>query len=209
MLKSSLNESLNATQIAHLDLLIEHIKNTYAATTHSLFSLQEGKEIIYDLLWALFKPGALVYTTCFGTHKPRYVIYDSGEEKITKSRVKYYNMRCRYLDFNGEVFGEVSIELHILKFYRTKRISVLDAFPLQYHSNESSIRVDLLKCGRKFVSLIGTYHRHCYGKAFFMYDRDAIQFPIHSRIMIDAAFFQKVNLNYSRLRITKRADPAM
>jgi hypothetical protein len=61
---------LNAICKEHLDLLIEHIKTTYALTTHSLFLLWESKEITYNLLWALFKPGTLVYTTCFGTKKP-------------------------------------------------------------------------------------------------------------------------------------------
>ena len=38
-----------------------------------------------------------------------------------------------------------------------------------------------------------------------MHDGDTVRFPVNSRIMIDAAFFQKVNPNYSRLRITERA----
>jgi hypothetical protein len=205
LLKSSLNEPLNAIRKEHLDLLIEHIQTTYAPTTHRLFSLQESKEITYDLLCALFKPGALVYTTCFGTKKPRCVIYDSGEEKKLESGVKYYHMECRYLDFDGKVFGTVSIHLGISKFHGTKRINTLEAFPLQYHSNENAIRTNLSKCGRKFVSLMGTHHRHCCGEAFFMHDGDTVRFPVNSRIMIDAAFFRKVNPNYSRPRITERA----
>jgi hypothetical protein len=196
------DESLKATCKDHLDLLINYIKKTYSLISPSLSLLVESKEITYDLLWALFKPGALVYTTCPGTRKPRCVIYDSGEEKKSTFGVKYYHMECRYLDFNGEVFGEVSVELQISKFHGTKRINTLEAFPLQYHPNESAIRADLLKCGRKFVSLMGTHHRRCYGKAFFMRKGDVIQFSVDSRIMIDAAFFWKVNPNYSKPRIT-------
>jgi hypothetical protein len=175
-------------------------------TTHSLVSLQESKEITFDLLWALFKPGALVYTTCFGTRKPRCVIYGSGEEKISKSGVKYYEMECRYIDFDGEAFGDVSLNLAIPEFHGTKRINTLTAFPFQYHAEESGVRADLLKCGQKFISLIGTHHRYCCGKAFFMYEGDAILFPVNSRIMIDAAFFRKQNPNYSRPHITKSVD---
>jgi hypothetical protein len=189
---------LNAIRKEHLDLLIEHIKTTYAPTTHSLFSLQESKEITYNLLWALFKPGALVYTTCFGSKKPRCVIYDSAEEKTSKFGVKYYNMECRYLDFNGEVFGEVSINLSIPKFHGAKRINTLEAFPLQYHSNESAVRADLLQCGRKFVSLMGSHHRHYCGEAFVMEEGEAARFSVSGRIMVDAAFFRKVNPTYSR-----------
>lgn len=94
-----LSKLLNAIRKEYLDLLIEYIKTIYASTTHTLFSLWESKEIIYNLLWALFKPGTLVYTTCFGTKKPRCVICDSGEEKTAKFRIKYYNIECRYRGF--------------------------------------------------------------------------------------------------------------
>jgi hypothetical protein len=60
-------DSLNSTYTKHLDLLIDHIKKTYASTTATLVSLLQSKEITYDLLWALFKSSSLVYTTCLGT----------------------------------------------------------------------------------------------------------------------------------------------
>jgi hypothetical protein len=43
--------------------------------------LLEKREIIYDLLWAFFKPNIVVYTTCVGTGKLRYVKYNFGEER--------------------------------------------------------------------------------------------------------------------------------
>ncbi len=194
------------SSMKHLDLLINYIKTTYTPTEHSIVSLLAAKEITYDLLWALFKPGTWVYTTCSGTGKPRCVIYDACEEKTTKSGLKYCNMECRYLDFDGEVLGEVSIELHIPKFRGTKRINTLEAFPLQYHSNQSDVRTDLIKCGRKFISLMGSHHRHCRGKAFYIHEGYRVEFSVDSRIMVDAAFFRKINPNYSRPRITEAAD---
>ncbi len=190
----------------HLDLLMKYIKTTYAPTKHSIVSLLAANEITYDLLWALFKPGSLVYTTCAGTGKPRCVIYDACEEKATKSGLKYCKMECRYYDFDGEVFGEVSVELHIPKFRGTKRINTLEAYPLQYHANESDVRTNLIKCGRKFISLIGSHHRHCRGKAFYIRERRTVEFFVDSRIMVDAAFFRKINPNYSRPHITEAAD---
>lgn len=57
---------------------------TLKASRH-LLSLLENDEITYDLLWALFMPNSMPYTTCFGTDKPRCVIYDAGEEQETSS----------------------------------------------------------------------------------------------------------------------------
>ena len=47
------------------------------------------------------------------------------------NRVKYFHLEYRYVDFDGKVFGETSIELAILQSRGTKRISSLDAFPLE------------------------------------------------------------------------------
>ena len=38
------------------------------------------------------------------------------EEQETNNGLKYYKMQCRYLDYNGQVFGEASINLTIVKF---------------------------------------------------------------------------------------------
>lgn len=83
------------TCLKHLDLLIDFIKAIYKSTAQRLRSLWEIGEITYDLLWALFKPNFLIYSTCFGTKKSRCVIYDDGEEGETGNGLKYYKMEGR------------------------------------------------------------------------------------------------------------------
>ena len=183
---------------------------TYESTTQRLLSLLENEEITYDLLWALFKPNSRIYTTCFGTGKPRCVIYDGGEENETDYWVKYYNMECRYLDYDGRLFGEASINLTVVKFRGRKRISTLKAFPLQYHPDKDRAKAELLGYGRKFISLLGAHHRHSRGAAFYMKEREAVKVSVDSRIMLDAAFFRKMNPNYIRPQpdelVKKKAD---
>ena len=107
-------------------------------------------------------------------------------------------MECRYLDYDGEVFGEASIDLPITKFCGRKRINTLKAFPLQYHPDEKGMTAHLIECGRKFVSMLGAHHRHCQGTAFYMNDGEAVRVSVDSRAMLDAAFFRKMNPNYTR-----------
>lgn len=73
--------------------------------------------------------------------------------------VKYFYLECHYVDFDCKEFGETSIEIAILKFLGTKMIDSLNAFPLEYHPNKIQVKVNLVKCGQKFVSLTGVYHR--------------------------------------------------
>ncbi|KGM92146.1 uncharacterized protein PADG_11682 [Paracoccidioides brasiliensis Pb18] len=114
----------------HVDLLIGYIKETYASTTQSLLPLLKRGEITYDLLWTIFKPGIFVYSTCPGTGKPRCVIFDAGEEKMKMNGIKYFSLDCRYLDFDGEVFGEAGTQLEVVRFHGPRPIHDLEAFPL-------------------------------------------------------------------------------
>lgn len=181
-----------------LELLLDYLKSAYADTTQSMLSLLSTGYITYDLLWALFTPNCLVYTTCSGTHKHRCVRYSFGEEKKTILGGTYWSLDCRYLDFNGEDLGLLPIELKIAKFRGAKRINALEAFPLQYHAQATRIRADLLRCGRKFMSLMGANHCHCNGNAFYMRDGEPVEVRIDSRIMVDAVWFRKMNPNYFR-----------
>ncbi|KAK3169608.1 hypothetical protein OEA41_008992 [Lepraria neglecta] len=182
----------DATCLKHLDLLVDFIKTTYQSTAQRLLSLLENNEITYDLLWALFTPNSMAYTTCLGTGKPRCVIYDDGEEKETNNRLKYYQMECRYLDHDGQVFGEASINLAIVKFRGKKRISTLNAFPLRYHPDEQGMKDQLVECGRKFVSMLGAHHRYCRGSAFYMEDGEPVKVSVDSRVMLSESTTYKI-----------------
>ncbi|KAF7166684.1 hypothetical protein CNMCM6106_002400 [Aspergillus hiratsukae] len=119
-------------QLEHLALLAHYMKDACASTSQRVTSLLQRRPITYDLLWPLFKPEDLVYTTCFGTGKPRCVIFEAGEEAVY-SGVSYYELECRYLDFDGQYFGEAGIVLRIKEFRGAKEIDSLEAFPLSYH----------------------------------------------------------------------------
>ncbi|EDN03641.1 predicted protein [Histoplasma mississippiense (nom. inval.)] len=188
----------------HVDLLIGYIKETYASTTQSLSPLLKKGEITYDLLWTIFKPGIFVYSTCLGTGKPRCVIFDAGEEKTKMNGIKYFSLDCRYLDFDGEVFGEAGTQLEVTGFHGPRPIHTLEAFPLDHHPNKSGVMTSIIDFGRKFCSLKGQHIRHCRGRAFFKVRGEIVQICINSRVMVDSAFFRQMNPNYTRPRINQR-----
>ncbi len=187
----------DTTQLDHLTLLINRLNDTYSAVSQRLMSLLRHGEITYDLFWALFRPGCPVYTKCFGTGKPRCVIFDAGEE-VTDGGVTYYKLECRYLDFDGNAFGEAEICPGVVKFRGSKRISTLGAFPLHYHPNHERVRKELVQSGEKFCDLTGTHLRQCNGIGFIMQKGEIVQMNINSQVAVDAAFFCEMRPNYSR-----------
>lgn len=190
----------------HLQLLVSHLKKAYAPTAESLEPLLQSTEITYNLLGELFKPGCHVYTKCLGSQKSRCVVFDAGEE-VTHKKVTYFKLECHYLDHDGHEFGEVGVELGIVKFRGRKPIHTLDAFPLEYHPGRSQIKQKLVERGRKFRELIGdpenkTLIQHCRGKAFFMKNGKPQAVSINSRVAVDAGLFREMEPNYRRPRVS-------
>ena len=189
----------------HLGLLVDYTRTAYVLTTSRLASLLKDREITYDLLWALFKPNVNIYTTILDAEKPACYRYDSGKEKTTSSGVSYFYVECRCLDFNGNVFGEVSVALGIQAFQGAKRIDRLEGYPLDFHQDPRKMKEYFLKSGQKSVSLIGQHHVQYNGNAFYVEGGEYVEMPVDSRIMVDVAYFRKTNPNYTRPHINELA----
>ncbi|KAJ6020015.1 hypothetical protein N7522_000090 [Penicillium canescens] len=193
----NMNNSEGESPRQHLRLLIDHLKQAYSAISQRLESMLQYGHITYDLLWALFKPGCHVYTTCIGTKEPRCVRFDAGEE-MTQNDETWWNLECRFFDYDGVKFGEAGMFLRLAKFRGSKPIESLEAFPLRYHPRHGQVRKDLVERGEKFRDLAGSHIRHCRGSAFFMNKGKAIKVNVNSRVGVDAAFFHEMQPNYSR-----------
>jgi hypothetical protein len=75
-------------------------------------------------MWALLKPGTLVFATCPSTGLPRCIRYDYIEKKTIRG-CEFLEVNGRYLDYDGEVFGESTETLQIGSFRGTKQIQTL------------------------------------------------------------------------------------
>jgi hypothetical protein len=186
----------------HLTLLVKHLEEAYESTTGEMSSLLTHRKITYDLLWAFFKPGTLLYMTCPSTGLPRCVRYNCGKETKTVRKGVCFEIQCQYFDYDGEVFGESTEILQIEMFSGARRIENLPAYPLEFHP-DPEIWSRLVSAGRKFVSLIGCYHRQYEGNMFVQNKDQLMKVHVISRIMIDAQQFRKWNPNYARLTTKK------
>lgn len=192
--------------VEHLRLLVNHIDEAYAAIVERLTPLLQRREITYDLLELLFKPGCHLYTKCLGTGKSRCVVFDAAEE-TTRKDVTHLKLECHYLDHDDHEFGEVGIELGIVKFRGRKPIHTLEVFPLQYHPDCEGITQNLVERGRKLSQFIGRSStsvliQHCKGMAFIMKDGKPLALNIDSRVAVDAALFREMMPNYRRPRVS-------
>lgn len=196
--KPGLLESDKETQ--HLDLLTSFLQQYFTSIIITLPTLLEKAEITFDLLWALFPPNTLVYTTCHYSEEPKCLIFDFGEERILK-KGKFYVIQCRYLDFNGKVLGQVMSNLLIPEYRGAKPISSLEVYPLEYHTEKAKVQSELVDRGRRFVSLKGIHHTAYQGLAHQKRKGEPFKFAVKGRILVDPISFKEHNPNYERPRV--------
>ena len=184
----------------HLDLLVCYLQKHFASTIQTLPQLIEHNEITFDLLWALFPPNSLVYTTCIYSEQPKCLVFDFGDVQVIKQQT-YWVLQGRYLDYDGKKFGEVSRALLIPEYRGAKIITSLETFPLACHPEVAEVESALIERGRKFMSLQGVHHRSYNGLAHFKKDGQPIKFNLKGRFMVDPLCFKEHNANYERPRI--------
>ncbi|KAI8956826.1 hypothetical protein F5Y11DRAFT_364727 [Daldinia sp. FL1419] len=188
----------------HLAVFMRYLETAFKPVEDRLSVLLTQNEITYDLLWALFKPNAEVYTSCRGTNVPRCVLFNHLEERTDVSGSKFIRLETRYLGSDGKSLGEVTTSSSIAVFRGAMRIELLPAYPLQYHPEAKEIRNQLVDVGRKFVSLLGIHHRQYTGRAFDIDDEgEIVASHVDGRIMIDSACFHENKPNYPCPRVQK------
>ena len=148
----------NFLYLEHFGLLIKFLRTSYTSIIKCLTAFLKNHKITYNLLLALFKPNIIVYITCFGTSKPRYVKYFFGIKRKIDNGIKYFYLKCDYIDSDYKTFGKSSIELVILKFRRILMINFRDIFPLEYHPNKIQVKANFVKYSKKFVFLTCVYY---------------------------------------------------
>jgi hypothetical protein len=192
------------SSIQHLTLLIQYLTDHYDATLKRFNALLQEGRISFNLLWVLFQPNTLVYTTCPGSDQPRCLKFDFGQIEQSSQGERFFKLDCRYLNYDGKVFGEIETTLTVAEFRGVRKINTLDVFPLQYHEQVEKLKDTLTTRGRKFVTLIGIHHRRYEGIAFVKRKEKYDKVYVKGRVMIDASEFKQTDPNYGNSRISSR-----
>ncbi|KAL9099152.1 MAG: hypothetical protein Q9163_005310 [Psora crenata] len=191
---------LGSDGVKQLGQVIEFLDDWFASTTEELTPLLAHGEITYDLLWALFKPNAPIYTVCQDSEQPRCLLFDFGETHDRKGQ-KNFEMTCRSLYYDGKFFGEVQTSCKISEFRGARKITSLEVFPLEYHKRPAKIKSSLVERGRRAISLMGVVHCEFRGLAFYKVKGKAMKINLKGRMIVDAASFKEFNANYPNVEL--------
>ncbi|KAL2218538.1 putative AAA family ATPase [Thermoascus aurantiacus ATCC 26904] len=188
---------LAAAKAAHLKVLIKYLDKDYAETKKTLYPLLEANMITFDLLWALFKPNTIAYTTTYGhADEPRAFKIEYASKESSFMKGQWYSIEGRYLEYDGKSFGMGTMAAEVEAFKGARKITSLSCYPLKYHRDAEGIKAQLIERGKKFVALRGMNYRFHKGMAFYKKKRSIIKVNINGRVMIDPALHRRINPNY-------------
>ena len=171
--------------------MIDFLETEYASTLHKIANLVDHGEITFDLLWAIFLPQSVVFTSCHTTSEPRALRLQGISRCTGLFETPYWSLTCQYLEANekfpsvGQQFRLASMTLEIPQFDGVVKIAELSAYPIDWHPRVDEVRAQLIRRGRKWIELTGVHHKRYTGVAYKNDDTPGIAHYIDSRIMID------------------------
>lgn len=195
--KKKKDQELSALKAAHVKVLVGYLDEDYADTKKTLYPLLQSGLITFDLLWALFKPNTIVYTTTYGSvDEPRAFKVDYALKESNFQKGTWYRVQGRYLEYDGKAFGMGTMHVEIPSFKGTHKITNLPTYPLDHHNDPIALRQQLIERGKKFIALQGMNYRYHQGMAFYKKKRAVLKVNINGRVMIDSAIYRRLNPNY-------------
>lgn len=192
-------ESSDTQSLEQLKLLLDWIRSNFELeiAAHERCLSSSSKAIAYDKLWTLFPPGTIVYAKA-NRHDRAYRVQDYWYDDDDVDDPGF-NLRSRYVDYDGENFGETRTALSISKYSGTREISSHVVRPLDFVEEAPKIREKLLARGKRFAELAAGQNFMEYKGIALKRDpecpRNYLRFDATGRLMIDVKTYHRLDPN--------------
>ncbi len=146
----------------HVGVLLTTIGEIFADTVKQVTDLLSRQFITFEYLWTLFPKHAMVYLKELGGNRAYEVTRTEyidtkliWREKAKNERVSkpdMFQVKFRSFMFDGTNFGVTEAVENIYKFKGVRRITSLDVYPLDHHSNPN-MRLECYLRGQRILDM--------------------------------------------------------
>jgi hypothetical protein len=200
-------KTLEGEERKHCDFFLEFLESEFEEVITEMKNLESEDLITYPLLWALFKPGEVVYSPQCEHDRSR--AYTVKSYAYTCGLNPSFMVNTSFLTYDGTHFGHLGDQTKIRPFSGTRKITKLAVFPLANHPNAISVREKLIARGQKFEELRGKQYMHYVGLTRPEWDeiiQRAKTNTINGPIMIDREIYSRTVPDRSRRVLDTRLN---
>lgn len=144
----------NDEAAAYSVLLYDELKKELGDVMSEIKDHLHHGVITYNLLWALFEPGALIVAP-EGEQERFYIVeschYNPGNRYIT--------IIVNFVDWDGKGFGYAKSIVNIPQYDGTQSLTSLSAYPARLHPAQDEARAKAINRGREFQRLCGFQYK--------------------------------------------------
>lgn len=188
----------------HLSLLLDFMKQELAEVSHHADKMASKGFMSFKYLWAIFKPGDLLYQSMHG-HGRLYRLEDTAYDH-TEADGDSFTINCSFVDYDGTNIGRAKERIVIyqrLSFvgFNPSEIALLPIFPRKLLLDDPGLEDRLATRGKRFLDFTTVQTMHYEGLFEFLKmppyswwgrscDRDGIWTPKtvrHANILYFAA----------------------
>lgn len=143
---------------SHVSLLLNFLDTEIGDDGPALRKLTDSGLITFDLLWAIFKPGDLLFASEYGN--PRIYRCRKAGYSEDKRNGRYFDVTCEFTHGDGVKFGTatVSIRLWQNELFVGKGNTAIDRlplFPLHFMKEPEALKEQLRERGLRYLDIRG------------------------------------------------------
>ena len=137
----------------HLNVLLKVMDELLSEMSQAISALHTEKEISHEYLWTIFPKDIIVYSRVDGQDRLFQVVEISDSNCL---------VACRYVQFDGTIFGMVRTTLHVRTFPGARAISDLSVYPIGFHP-DPNLEKRLAERGRQVLDFQDICYREYSG----------------------------------------------
>ena len=155
----------------HLDLLFDFMESNVKANKDQCDSMIKSGRVNFDLLWTVYRPGALQYASSSG-HPVLYRLSTTAYEE-NEDDGKWLEVHCAYTDHDGTMIGKAkkTFKIHQRKFFaggKLTDVTELPVYPRSFVGGRENLEHELAERGGRFVELLGIHVKGYNGMASYL-----------------------------------------
>lgn len=142
--------------------MLKFLHAEFKDTITELEDLALSREMNWERIWALWKPGRLYFMNSAETDDP-FIVRLTSAMPVNQGD---YQIAYEYLDYHKTSFGWKTESTIVSKFVGRVATNSIDLYPFEHHQDHAKMKEALIQRGRRWKELAGVHHQFYDGTAF-------------------------------------------
>ncbi|KAK4143207.1 P-loop containing nucleoside triphosphate hydrolase protein [Dichotomopilus funicola] len=190
-MQDSGDEEVELAKKEAVNNLFRFLQPRITPLVHDVFEVKMTGNVAWDMLWQIFPPNELVWTTLGGVQAICRVLA-CHKESNPGPVPPHWRVRVEFVEWNGSKCGIAIENVAILKYKGHRSIDSLPVYPLSFRPDSNLKKKEAMARGLRFQQLRGCRYMN-YEGIMIPITGNHEETTVSGRVMVDAYAYYQVN----------------